>query len=83
MLPIAKLGQDEAEDIEGEGCPGSWSRCGFVRSLLPYQRPRGDGVFSANVLLDRCDDPLVLEAIVEWERHIQIAEAEFMEKVRS
>lgn len=81
-LPIASLGTDEPEDIAGEGCPGGWAWCGFTKSLQQYRRPRGDGVFSANVLLDRCDDPLVLSSIVEWERQLMASEYEFHETVR-
>ena len=50
-----------AEDVEGEGCPGGWYRCGFVHSLHKFRR-RGE-TRTENMLLSRTDDRLVLEAI--------------------
>jgi hypothetical protein len=56
------------EDNE-DGCPGAWYRCAFVGSLLKYERTISeDGVFSENVLLNRCTDRLVLEAIQHLEQ---------------
>lgn len=52
-----------------DGCPGSWYRCRFVESLLRYQRPHANGVFSSNPHLDRCDDGLVHAAVRLWEQH--------------
>lgn len=51
-----------AEDVEGEGCPGGWYRCAFVASLHRYRR-RGTEQRTENLLLTRCRDRLVLEAI--------------------
>lgn len=56
------------EDIFDEGCPGAWWRAGFVQSLLKYRRrPCEGGGRVANPLLDRCDDPTVIEAIAAME----------------
>lgn len=49
------------------GCPGSWYRCGFVWSLRRYERLLTDGGFSQNTMLDRTDDPLILEATQYFE----------------
>jgi len=58
---------DPPEPFE-EGCPGAWYRCRFVRSLFRYERAAGEqGTLSSNPLLDRTDDPLVLDA----ERYLQ------------
>ena len=52
------------EDIRGEGCPGGWYRCRFVASLHKYRRGSAkDGARNENLLLSRCEDRLVLEAI--------------------
>jgi hypothetical protein len=61
---------DPSEPIETfeDGCPGSWVRCEWFWSVMPYVRPRsGDGVYSENLRLSRCDDPLVLEAVHYYE----------------
>lgn len=50
------------EDIETDGCPGGWYRCGWVRSLQRYRR-RGSETKTENLLLSRCQDRLVIEAI--------------------
>lgn len=47
-----------------EGCPGAWYRSPFLQSLIRYMRQEN----RSNPLLDRCDDPLVHAAIVEYER---------------
>ena len=61
---------ERPRDSHDEGCPGAWSRCGFVTSLQKYERFIRDNDTIPNLLLDRCDDPLVLEAIqfIEGER---------------
>lgn len=62
---------DRPPEPHDEGCPGAWYRCAFVASLMPYERPvSSDGVYSPNPRLDRCDDPLILDAIqlLEHER---------------
>lgn len=61
---------DPREDIEHEGCPGAWYRTPFVESLMRYYRRRDDqGNRVANPALDKCDDPLVHEAVLELEHH--------------
>lgn len=45
-----------------DGCPGGWYRCDFVRSLTKYVRLMFENGFSSNVLLDRTEDKLVIEA---------------------
>jgi hypothetical protein len=54
------------EDIKGEGCPGGWYRCAFVASLHKYRR-KGSEQKTENLLLSRCTDRLVLEAIAYLE----------------
>jgi hypothetical protein len=63
-------------DDPADGCPGAWSRCRFVLSLLPYLRRRtenGDRV--ANPLYDRCEDEFIWACVAivedEQERHIE------------
>lgn len=72
-LPILD-GEDASEhpvERHDDGCPGAWYRSRFVASLMAYERPMsGDGVYSENLHLTRCTDPLVLDAIqyLEHER---------------
>lgn len=66
--PEISGGHMPAEGFE-DGCPGSWYRCGFVQSLMRYQRPCSNGVFSPNYHLDRCQDPLVHAAVRLWEQN--------------
>lgn len=55
------------EDPEG-GCPGGWIRCGFIESLTPYLRKRTEGGGRVqNMRTDRCDDRLVLDAVLYFE----------------
>lgn len=52
------------EDMEHNGCPGSWYRTPFVESLLRYRRqPCGEGGRVPNRFLDLCDDEFIVEAI--------------------
>lgn len=47
-----------------DGCPGGWYRSPFIESVLRYRRRQADaGSRIPNILLDRCDDELVLEAV--------------------
>jgi hypothetical protein len=50
-------------DDHRDGCPGAWYRSAFAASLHAYERHATDAGYSANPLLDRCQDRLVLEAI--------------------
>jgi hypothetical protein len=62
---------DEPPESHEDGCPGAWYRSRFVSSLIPYERStNGEGLYSENLHLSRCTDPLVLEAIqyLEHER---------------
>lgn len=73
QLPILS-GPDASEqpgESHDEGCPGAWYRCGFVVSLLPFERSVStEGAYSPNIRLDRCHDQLVIDAIqyLEHER---------------
>lgn len=60
-----------------DGCPGSWSRCRFVLSLLPFLRRRAEGGDRVpNRLLDEADDliwqwvQLVEEYQERWHAHL-------------
>lgn len=61
---------EEPRETHDDGCPGAWYRCGFVTSLIRYERPVSEGGYSENLHLSRCNDPLVLDAIqyLEHER---------------
>lgn len=64
-------GGDPERPIETyeDGCPGSWYRCEFFSSVIRYTRPvSGDGVYSPNILLDRCHDELIIEAVHYYEQ---------------
>lgn len=72
-----------AEDIEVNGCPGAFYRTSFSASLLAYyRRADGNGGRVASPALDRCDDPLVHEAIFELEGHEDCARAEYLRRLR-
>lgn len=52
-----------------DGCPGGWYRSRFVESLLRYRRRSADGgARVANLMLERCDDDLIIEAAEMLER---------------
>jgi len=52
------------EPIEDQGCPAAWYQTDFYLSLSRYYRRRDEhGNRVSNPALDRCDDPLVHEAI--------------------
>lgn len=56
------------EDPEG-GCPAGWRRSAYVQSVAPYFRMRAaGGVRVSNPLLDRCDDPAILAAVLMFEQ---------------
>ena len=73
--------QRPLEDIASNGCPGSYYRYAFVRSLWPFRRKASDGNRIANPLLDRCDDRLVLEWIHVLEDFEDAEHADFLAKV--
>jgi hypothetical protein len=70
----------QPRDDHRDGCPGAWYRCGFAASLYDYERHMTDAGFSANPLLDRCHDRLVLEAIQFLETERLRARAHWAEK---
>lgn len=75
---------EEPVDTHHDGCPGAWYRSRFVVSLMKYERHvSGDGVYSENVLLTRCTDPLVLEAIQYLEHERARAHAHQLSKMTS
>jgi hypothetical protein len=54
----------QAEPVE-DGCPGGYQRSAFVWSIDRYYRRRDDhGGRISNPHLDRCDDFLVLDAVM-------------------
>lgn len=57
-------------DSHDEGCPGAWSRCAFVTSLEKYERIILENGVIPNLLADRTQDSLVIEALqyIETER---------------
>lgn len=54
---------DAPRDNHDDGCPGSWYRCGFVDSLHKYERTLLESGFASNLLADRTEDRLVIEAL--------------------
>lgn len=63
------------------GCPAAWYRNEFASSVFRYARRVNDHGFSPNILLDRCEDPLVLELIRLYEIEVLRARAH-LDKVR-
>ena len=71
--------QQPKEDAFDNGCPGSWYRSPFVQSVLRYYRPRDEhGNRIANPALDKCEDPLVHEAVMVLERYEDSAIGEWL-----
>lgn len=63
------------EDIANEGCPGSWYRTAFVRSLARYRRAMdAQGNRIDNKFYEHCDDPFVWECLDRWEAEEMAAE---------
>lgn len=51
-----------------DGCPEGWARSPFAVSVLPYVRRRDtQGNRVANPRLDRCEDRLVVDAVLYFE----------------
>lgn len=50
-----------------DGCPGGWYRSAFPFSVMQYERTIQEHSIASNPILDRCDDPLVLEAVAYLE----------------
>ena len=69
------------EPIDETGCPGAWYRTPFLRSLDRFYRRRTEGGGRIeNPVLSRCDDPLVIEAVMLLEAHEDAAHAEYMRR---
>lgn len=65
------------EPIAEMGCPGAWYRTAWCRSLDPYHRRIGrNGERVDNPALTRCEDPLVLAAVLALEAFEDAAAAE-------
>lgn len=60
----------EPPEEHDEGCPGAWYRAAFPVSVLRYERTLLENAIGSNPLLDRSDDPLLIEAamLLETER---------------
>ena len=75
---------EEPPETHHNGCPGAWYRSRFVSSLYRYERAvSGDGAYSENVLLTRCTDPLVIEAVQYLEQERARAHAHHISKMTS
>lgn len=60
---------DQPRENPADGCPGGWYRSPFALSLIRYLRHRDEhGGRVSNHLLDRCDDPLIHDAVLYYER---------------
>jgi len=82
-LPV--IGQDvdfdprcPPEDHDN-GCPGAWYRCDFANSLERYERLLTESGFASNMLADRTDDRLIIEAMQYIERERLRARAHWAE----
>ncbi len=59
-----------------DGCPGGWTRCLFVASVIPYLRMRTEGGGrNPNLLLERADDDLLIQWVHYAEREQERWEA--------
>lgn len=59
----------EQHDWVSMGCPKSWDLCGWTRSVARFLRRRVEGGSRVpNPFLDRTDDELIIEAVLEYER---------------
>lgn len=60
-------GNPKAESWD-HGCPASFYHTPFIWSIIPYLRERTEhGARNANPFFDRCDDWLVIDAVLYWE----------------
>lgn len=62
-----------------EGCPGGWLVCPFIQSFVPYIRQVGDYSLP-NPRIHQNTDPLILEALEEYERHRRLGLKELDEE---
>lgn len=66
--PRGQYWEKPPHDPEVKACFGSWYRCAWVDSIRPYLRQRmDDGGRVANPRLERCDDRLILDAVLYYE----------------
>ena len=64
------------EEIESEGCPGSWYRCEFVRSLAKYRRQQdANGGRVDNHAYRNVTDEFVWSCLSLWESFEAAAES--------
>ncbi|MCY0990626.1 hypothetical protein OV203_26015 [Nannocystis sp. ILAH1] len=71
------------EDMVRSGCPGSWYRTEFVKSVLRYYRRPVEGrVRVPNPAFEQSDDWLIHEAISELEGWEESAHSDLMEQYR-
>lgn len=67
-LRILRDDPEKPRESHDEGCPGAWYRSAFVFSLHKYERLLSSAGLSENMMLARCEDRLVVEAIQYYER---------------
>lgn len=73
--------QQPTEDAR-EGCPGSWYRSRFVATLMPYMRRRAEhGARVPNLLLDRCDDDVIIQLVNYTEEQQEAYEAMVLQEI--
>lgn len=71
------------EPIAEQGCPTAWMLTDWYRSLQRYyRRSDGNGGRIANPVLDRCEDPLVHEAIQRLEEYEEQVAGEVRRRVK-
>jgi hypothetical protein len=69
------------EPIADTGCPGAWYRTSWTRSIERYYRQVGrNGERTDNPAFTRCEDPLVIEAVLTLEAFENAAHAEYMRR---
>lgn len=78
-LPVnLKRPPEDARD----GCPGAWTRSRFIASVMPYLRRRTEGGGRVpNLLLDRCDDDLIVQLVNHAEHEQDAYEAFCAEEI--
>jgi hypothetical protein len=68
--------QHPPENVEDDGCPGSWYRCQFIQSLLPYRRLQdGNGGRINHHAYNDVTDPFVKTCLFELELEESAAES--------
>lgn len=70
------------EHVE-DGCPGGDQRSRFVQTLMRFYRRRdANGNRVANLMLDRCSDDLVLQAIAYYEAEQDACESHIADAIQ-